>query len=716
MQRVPAPVDLLAGLDTEQQAVARALHGPVVVLAGAGTGKTRAVTHRIAYGVATGVHEPQRTMAITFTTRAAGQMRTRLHGLGVAGVSVRTFHSAALRQLRHFWPRISGNEFPEILATKSRFLNQAATQARISIDAAVLRDAAADIEWCKVNQVDFAEVIPRAGTLARQWSMPAEDFVRLFTQYEELKTAQGMIDFEDVLLATVAMLHTRPEIAQEVRAAYRWFTVDEFQDVNPLQDELLRLWLGGRDDVCAVGDANQTIYSFTGATSAFLHGFADQYQDATVVHLTGCYRCTPQIVHLANALAAPLQAAGDKPVMAPLHSLAEPGPDPAVHELADEVAEADWVAERIAELIREGVAANRIAVLFRVNAQSVTLEAALASHAVPFTMRGAERFFERPEVRQAIALLRGAALVPDHGSDLVSSVQAVLSAMGWTDSPPEHSGAVRERWESLAALVELAREQGAGTLRDLTDDLDRRAAVQDAPAARAVTLCSLHAAKGLEWEAVFIIGFSEGLLPLATAQTEAQIAEERRLAYVGVTRAARRLTLTWARARQPGGSAQRRPSRFLDLIRNPPTHARDSRSTPSDPVKQGSGRPRTERVRRGPAPCRVCGRSLVTAAERTLGRCRTCPGREDAVLRDRLHHWRLVEAESRQIPEYLVFTDGTLDAIVDRQPVTLEDLAEIPGVVPTKMQEYGGAILALLRSHAGRQDGASNGPPTGASA
>ena len=697
MHRVPTPDDLLAGLDAEQQAVARAVHGPVVVLAGAGTGKTRAVTHRIAYGVASGAHEARRSMAITFTTRASGQMRSRLQELGIQGASVRTFHAAALRQLRHFWPRLSRNEFPEILAAKGRILTQAASQVRVALDAATLRDTAADIEWCKVNQIDVTEIMGNDRARSRQLALPTEEFVRLFTQYEETKTAQGFIDFEDVLLATVATLSSRPDIAQEVRTAYRWFTVDEFQDVSPLQDELLQLWLGERDDLCAVGDANQTIYSFTGATSAYLSAFPERFPDATVVRLTRCYRCTPQIVQAANNLVVDLPApAGQQQVASvPLVSMQQDGPVPKIHDLPDEVAEAEWVAEQIAELVEDGVAPNRIAVLYRMNAQSVNLEAALADLGIPFTLRGAERFFERPEVRQAITLIRGSAVGEALNTDLAVAVRGVLSSMGWSEQAPTGSGAVRERWESLAALVGLAQERGTGSLRSFIEELDRRAAVQDAPAAMGVTLCSLHAAKGLEWEAVFMIGLSEGLLPIATATTTEQLTEERRLTYVGLTRAARLLTLTWARSRQPGGAAYRKPSRFLTALTSQPRGG-TMQGADSAVMRKGSGQARTERVQRRPAPCRVCGASLVTAAERTLGRCRTCPGREDPVLRERLREWRLAEANARAVPAYIVFTDVTLDAIVDRLPDSLESLQEIPGIGPAKIQAYGDALLELL--------------------
>ena len=293
---------ILAGLDDEQRAVAEAVEGPVVVLAGAGTGKTRAITHRIAYGVETGAHDPRRSLAVTFTNRAAGEMRGRLRTLGVEGVQVRTFHAAALRQLRYFWPRLSGNVFPELIASKSRLVVEAARTAGLATNSALLRDLASDIEWAKVSQLDAEGLLTSPLAAGRNWSVDLAQFAKVFSAYDEIKHDRGLLDFEDVLLVTVGALTTRPDIADEIQSAYRWFTVDEYQDVNPLQHRLLTLWRGDRDDLCVVGDASQTIYSFTGARSEYLRTFRTEFPDATEVRLVRCYRCTPEIVSVANSV------------------------------------------------------------------------------------------------------------------------------------------------------------------------------------------------------------------------------------------------------------------------------------------------------------------------------------------------------------------------------------------------------------------------------
>jgi DNA helicase-2/ATP-dependent DNA helicase PcrA len=290
------PDELLAGLDREQREVARALHGPVCVLAGAGTGKTRAITHRIAYGVASGVFQPSQVLAVTFTARAAGEMRGRLRGLGAGAVQARTFHSAALRQLQYFWPQTVGGPSPRILETKIPLVAEAAAACRIKTDRAALRDLASEIEWCKSTQTapeDYPSAVAKAQKVPPR--EPAE-VSRVYAAYEEHKRDRGFIDFEDVLLLTIGVLESRPDVAEKVRAQYRHFVVDEYQDVNPLQQRLLEQWLGQRESLCVVGDASQTIYSFTGATPEYLLGFPDRYQDATVIRLVRDYRSTPQVV------------------------------------------------------------------------------------------------------------------------------------------------------------------------------------------------------------------------------------------------------------------------------------------------------------------------------------------------------------------------------------------------------------------------------------
>jgi DNA helicase II / ATP-dependent DNA helicase PcrA len=691
----------LDGLDDEQRAVAEALHGPVVVLAGAGTGKTRAITHRIAHGAATGEHDPRRTLAVTFTTRAAGEMRSRLRELGVDGVQVRTFHAAALRQLRYFWPRISGGDFPELLPSKARIVAESASRCRLPTDAATVRDLSSDLEWAKVNFLGGAAIGARAAAVSRTLAVGADDLARVQTAYEEAKTARGLLDFEDVLLVTAGALAERPDIADEVRAAYRWFTVDEFQDVNPLQHRLLAMWLGERDDVCVVGDANQTIYTFTGATPDYLTGFRSAYPDATEVRLVRCYRCTPQIVGLANAVITRGRSAALPASTLVLSSQRDAGPEPTVEMWADDVEEAEQVARRARRYLDEGVPARDIAVLFRVNAQSAALEEAFAEAGVPVILRGTERFFDRPEVREAVTRLRGAARGGAGSGSLSDEVRAVLGTAGWTAEAPRTAGAVRERWESLAALATLADELAAvlgDSLSAFVAELDSRAELQHAPVADGVTLASVHSAKGLEWKVVFVVGCSEGLLPLQYAETEAQVEEERRLAYVAITRAADRLHLSWARARQPGGRAMRSVSPFLTEALAGSPAMRDALG--GGIQRKGSGKARGERARKGPARCRVCRKGLVTPQERTLGRCQACPSDLNEELLEALRAWRLETSRGKGVPAYVVFTDVTLIAIAEQVPADRAALADVVGVGPMKLQAYGDEVLELVHAHA----------------
>ena len=692
----PDPLD---GLDDEQRAAAQALDGPVAILAGAGTGKTRAITHRIAHGVHTGRHDPRRTLAVTFTTRAAGEMRTRLHHLGVEGVAVRTFHAAALRQLRYFWPRLSGGEFPELMASKARLVAEAAHRVGAATDTATVRDVSSDLEWAKALMLATDAVAAESERRHRTLALPAEQFTRLQVAYEELKSERGLMDFEDVLLVTVGALSARPDIADEVRAAYRWFTVDEYQDVNPLQHRLLSLWLGDRDDIAVVGDASQTIYSFTGATPQYLTGFLGTYPQATQVQLVRCYRCTPQVVGLANAVIAAGErasthaSAAARPLM--LRSMRSEGPAPQVIACDDDVAEAEQAASRVRAWIDAGTAPRDIAVLFRINAQSAALEDAFAAVGIPVVLRGTERYFDRPEVREAVTRLRGAARGGDASmlqAGLGDTVRAVLGAAGWSPTPPSSAGAVRERWESLAALAALADERAAelgDSLTDFVAELDVRTELQHAPVADGVTLASIHSAKGLEWSRVIVVGVSEGLLPLQYADTADLVEEERRLLYVAITRAADELVLSWARARQPGGRASREPSRFL----------RGTGAVPADDeaqVRRGSGRARGEKRRTGPARCRICRTALVTGEERALGRCATCPSDIDEELLDALRAWRLEQSREAQVPAYVVFTDRTLMAVAEQRPSDDDGLAAIPGIGPAKLERYGAALLALI--------------------
>ncbi|MFE2155146.1 ATP-dependent DNA helicase UvrD2 [Streptomyces lavendulae] len=698
----PADADaadaVLLGLDPEQREVATTLRGPVCVLAGAGTGKTRAITHRIAYGVRSGLLMPASVLAVTFTNRAAGEMRGRLRTLGAGGVQARTFHSAALRQLQYFWPRAVGGELPRLLERKIQFVAEAGARCRIRLDRNELRDVTGEIEWAKVTQTVPADYPAAALKAGREAPRDLAEIAQIYGTYEQLKRDRGMIDFEDVLLLTVGVLQDRHDIAEQIRAQYQHFVVDEYQDVSPLQQRLLELWLGDRDSLCVVGDASQTIYSFTGATPDHLLDFRTRYPQATVVKLVRDYRSTPQVVHLANGLLGQARGrAADHRLE--LVSQREPGPDPVYAEYPDEPAEAEGVAGRVRDLIAAGVPAGEIAVLYRINAQSEVYEQALADAGVPYQLRGAERFFERAEVQKAVLALRGSAR--SGGSDdpllqdvveLGSQVRAVLSSTGWTTEPPAGSGAVRDQWESLAALVRLAedfaRSRPGVTLADLVVELDERRAAQHAPTVQGVTLASLHAAKGLEWDAVFLVGLTDGMMPITYAKTDEQVEEERRLLYVGVTRARHHLTLSWALSRAPGGRASRRPSRFLNGLR-PGSAALGSR--PGGP-EAGAAR---KRGRRGPALCRVCGRTLTEAGEIKLMRCEDCPSDMDEGLYERLRDWRAGQSKLQGMPAYCVFTDKTLMAIAEAAPAEAGQLSMISGVGGRKLERYGADVLAI---------------------
>jgi DNA helicase II / ATP-dependent DNA helicase PcrA len=712
--RTPDSADaVLEGLDPEQREVATALHGPVCVLAGAGTGKTRAITHRIAYGVRAGILQPSSVLAVTFTNRAAGEMRGRLRQLGAAGVQARTFHSAALRQLQYFWPKAVGGSLPRLVDRKIQLVADAAAACRIRLDRGELRDVTGEIEWSKVTQTvpsDYALAAAKAG---RETPRAPAEIAQLYSAYEDLKRDRALIDFEDVLLLTVAILQDRQDIAEQVRSQYQHFVVDEYQDVSPLQQRLLELWLGRRDTLCVVGDASQTIYSFTGATPDHLLDFRTRHPGATVVKLVRDYRSTPQVVHLANGLLAQARGrAADHRLE--LISQRRPGPEPVYTEYTDEPAEAEGAARRIRELMDAGVRASEIAILFRTNSQSETYEQALADAAVPYQLRGAERFFDRPEVRRAIVNLRGAARFGGNDSrlddavDLPSQVRAVLSGEGWTTVPPAGSGAVRERWESLAALVNLAQDftaaRAGATLNDLVAELDERAGAQHAPTVEGVTLASLHSAKGLEWDAVFLVGVAEGMMPITYAKTDEQIEEERRLLYVGVTRARERLHVSWSLSRAPGGRPNRRPSRFLEGLR-PGTTATAGRTAGGGPggVERGFTSPvgaAPRRTQRTPARCRVCGRTLTDAGELKLMRCEDCPSDMDEGLYERLRDWRAVQAQHSGQPAFCVFTDKTLMAIAEAVPDDEHELARIPGVGLRKLNRYGADVLTIC---AGRE-------------
>uniref|UniRef100_A0A942SYH6 DNA 3'-5' helicase n=1 Tax=Neobacillus citreus TaxID=2833578 RepID=A0A942SYH6_9BACI len=563
----PSPEQLLAALDDDQRTVARTLLGPVAVLAGAGTGKTRAITHRIAYGVATGTYSPNHVLALTFTTRAAGELRSRLRALGAGTVQARTFHAAAMAQLSYFWPDTVGGHAPRIVESKGRMIAHAADSVQMHVDTPVLRDLAAEVEWRKVQMLSFEEYEAAAADRVLPRDTPARRVVDLMRAYEQLKDDRRQLDFEDVLLATLGMIESEPRVASYVRQQYRFFVVDEYQDVSPVQHDLLRAWLGGRDDVCVVGDASQTIYSFAGASSAYLLGFGSEFPRGSVLRLERNYRSSREVVHAANSLMRGQPGALDLVAQDTV-----PGPEPTVLPCAHDGDEAQTIARTVAETVGAGSASyGDCAVLYRVGAQAAAIESALSRAGIPYRVQGGTRFFDRPEVKLAVHHMRGEA-VRQTDDELTRRVGLVLQVSGWTPSAPEGQGAVRERWEALQAIMGLAEAAAPGTtMQQFTQDLVDRAATHHEPELDAVTLATLHSSKGLEWPHVVIAGAAEGLLPISHATTDAEVDEERRLFYVGLTRARRSVTVTWSRQGSTRAGT-RSPSRFLAAL---DTHSAD---------------------------------------------------------------------------------------------------------------------------------------------
>jgi DNA helicase-2/ATP-dependent DNA helicase PcrA len=534
--------EILEALDNEQRAVALATRGPVCVIAGAGTGKTRAITHRIAYAAAIGTMDPHKVLALTFTARAAGEMRTRLRSLGVPSVAARTIHAAALKQLTFFWPQVFGGRTPDLLTTKSGFLTEAikraALQGELSITSRdLLRDIATEIEWAKVSQVAPSDYLSESQKRTVKPRINPEQLAKVYTAYESVKHQERAIDFEDVLLLTTAMIEEEREVRERVQDQYRFFTVDEYQDISPLQQRLINAWLGSREELCVVGDPAQTIYSFAGATPVFLNSFTQRFPEAEVVRLTTGYRSTPEIIFTANSILRK-GAMGNE-----LVAINDHGSKPTINAYNDESSEIAGIVRDITKLISEGTPAQEIAVLARTNNQLNGLEKAMNSAGLPYQVRNTERFFDRKEVRDFLKQVRTASVIPTEGVVWLDELRTLAQ-------PFLTGGAI----DGIAALLHLARELDTDSgftpknLRTYLREVEDRVQQNNPPTMPVTTLATLHAAKGLEWERVFLMGVSDGILPLennSTTGDQASIDEERRLFYVGITRAKTDLRLSY---------------------------------------------------------------------------------------------------------------------------------------------------------------------------
>jgi len=533
--------EILAALDPDQRAVALASRGPVCVIAGAGTGKTRAITHRIAYAAAIGTMDPQKVLALTFTAKAAGEMRARLRSLGVPTVAARTIHSAALKQLLYFWPSVFGGRTPDLMTTKTGFLTEAINRAGLSdsvraTNRELMRDIASEIEWAKVSQVAPSDYVDEISKRMQKPRVLPEQMVQIYTAYESIKKQELAIDFEDVLLLCAAMLEQEREVRERVQDQYRYFTIDEYQDVSPIQQRLINAWLGKRNDICVVGDPAQTIYSFAGATPVFLNTFTQRFPDAEVIRLSTGYRSTPEITFAANALLRH-GAMGQELVAQNDH-----GSAPSVVGYSDEASEVNGVLSEITDLLSAGTPPHEVAILARTNSQLKSVERAMQKVNLPYQVRSTERFFDRREVRDFLSEVRKASVIPAEGQGWIDELRTLAQ--------PYLTG---EAIDGIAALLHLARELDDDdnftpkTLRGYLREVEDRVQQNNPPTMPVITLATLHAAKGLEWERVFLIGASEGQLPVS----DASIDEERRLFYVGITRAKADLHISYRRSPSP---------------------------------------------------------------------------------------------------------------------------------------------------------------------
>lgn len=676
-------------LDDDQRAAATAPRGPVAIIAGAGTGKTRTITYRIAHLIDQGFATTNSVLALTYTSRAAGEMRDRLASMNIGGVQAMTFHAAARRQLRYFWPQIAGDVKWKLLDSAFPVVARAARSVTNTPSKDTIRDLLNEIEWAKSSLLGADGYAAYVDSIDRTPPLPAEQVAEVYRRYEQLKTSdEGMhLDFSDLLLHVAGAMENAPAVAEEFRQRYRTFVVDEYQDVTPLQQRVLEGWLGDRDDLTVVGDANQTIYSFTGATPQYLLDFSRHFPNAHVVKLQRDYRSTPQVTTLANQVigAAKGRIAGTR---LELQGMREPGPEPIFREFESDPAEAREIAGQILTLLDQGVPAKEIAVLYRINAQSAVLEQALADAGIAYQVRGGTSFFENRVIVDAMQQLIRANLQNDLPPEPVAIARAALAPLGYSTQEPD-GAQERERWQLLRALVDLVEDivqlRNTDSLEVVLGELRRRAADKQPPAVDSVTLVTLHAAKGLEWDAVFLAGLTEGLLPFRYAidAGDEQIEEERRLFYVGITRARKHLALSWAPARQEGGRASRKRTRFLDGL-----VAQSTREEPS-----------AARVRKT-KKCRVCREALTTPGEKVVGRHAECesPGNED--LFGQLRGWRARVAREEQVPAYIIFSDATLQAISEALPTTVDELYAISGIGQKKAELFGQDLLDIVRQYA----------------
>lgn len=697
---------LLAGLNERQTEAVIAEGGPLVVHAGAGSGKTRVLTRRIAYRVLDGQTEPARVLALTFTRKAAGELRSRLRASGLRGdVVAGTFHGIALTQLRQRWAE-RGITPPTMLESKFRFVSQLVGRQR----GVEILDVMSEIEWARARLVAPEHYGSAADLAGRTPPMPPEQFSELMVRFQQEKRKRRVVDFDDLLALAIRDLHDDEHYAAGVRWRHRHLYVDEFQDVNPLQFELLKAWRGTTDDLFVVGDPNQAIYGWNGADPNLLTNFAKREPKATVIRLLDNYRSSPQVLTLANAS---LEGTGGQ-----LIPHQPDGPVPTLRSFASDTHEAAGIAAAVKEAKHADTRWSDQAILVRTNAQLVPIEQALLDVGVPVRVRGGTGPLSTPEVKSELralgrdgldlrdALRRLDVSLDETGSggvgvdpDNDDPLDELNDPDPGDESPPAGGATQRPRSGSRTAAAvtanEQERRQNLGALSRLVHEylaidttptgpglLAWIATVQAnevSTTADAVELSTFHGAKGLEWPVVHVGGLEKGYVPIGYAKTGAQLAEERRLLYVAITRAEKELHLTWAATRTFGNkSVKRQPSPHLDSV--------------------GSA---IEHLRKGHRP--VDWRAEVVKSRAAIpkkGRgSSTDKNPVDDPLFEALRAWRRDKARGADVPAYVIFNDQTLRAIAKKQPSNRSQLASVSGIGPAKLERFGSEVIALVAEH-----------------
>ncbi len=679
---------LLLGLDENQRLAVEAVRGRVAIIATAGSGKTRVITNRIAHAIQTKAQDAETGLALTFTNKAASEIRGRLARLKIPPVAAATFHATALRQLSHFWPQVVGGQMWSVISTKTSLIEQAATDAKINLTEFTRRSVVGEIEWAKSSGLDGESYLKLDRKVE---DISAQMILDIWGRYTDLTKRKQVLDFEDILQLNLGMLANFPEILQQVRMRYTWFTVDEFQDVTPLQNSLLQQWVGNRNEICVVGDPAQTIYTFAGASANYLQDFKQNHPETLQIELNRTYRCPEAICNVANNLM------NLSPTPSSMISAKDNSGQVGLKHYSDEVVEAQEIANQISKLIENGVDPREIAVLLRINSMSPVFETAFENLNIPYSMRGLTRFFERPEVKQMLLDLRVGSYISS-GIDLIAAVKQVATLHGWTEIPKYSSESARSKWESLSALISVAVDLKShnpnASFDEYFAEIAHRTNENYDPQAAAVTISTIHTAKGLEWDHVFIPSVVEGILPFDPKRAPENTEEERRLFYVAITRAKQVVQISTSRTRLGYENA---PSRFLNSVGS----TAEAFLVPISQAKVSKPAPRPElKVEK----CRVCDSGINQVRELALKICNKCEKKQPKAkfsdnIKSGLISWREDYATQVDMLPWLLLSDLAIDALAEFQPKTVAELDEIHGINSAKADVIGEEILLVIAAN-----------------